>query len=197
MISTQKYKELFEEVISSKLRITQKTVVRRVSYRIIQLVVENSISTSSSVLEIQSICTLNHESETYWSLRVSPDYFRITTANKGTLFWYLIFRGVSLRFSGLFLIIGCLGIVWGVFCIRIRDDKRPFRNHRTHYGQADQYRCFYGTIKRLTDEYGRSVVFGKINVLNGFICTMAAEDDELGWKLDEMVRMVLGYQYIA
>ena len=55
-------------------------------------------------------------------------------------------------------------------------------------------------ITQITGHFSIEIVdtFGLIfTVLEGFICTMAAEDDELGWKLDEMVRMVLGYQYIA
>jgi hypothetical protein len=31
----------------------------------------------------------------------------------------------------------------------------------------------------------------------GFVLAIAGHQDELGWKLNEMVRMVLGYEYIA
>jgi len=41
------------------------------------------------------------------------------------------------------------------------------------------------------------VCYGKIKVGDGYICAMAEDHWELGDKLDEMVRMVLGYQYIA
>lgn len=64
-------------------------------------------------------------------------------------------------------------------------------------GKQGWERYFYGTIRRETDADGNPVVYGKIKVLYGFICAQAANQDELGWKLDEMVRMVLGYQYIA
>ena len=63
--------------------------------------------------------------------------------------------------------------------------------------QASVDKRFFGTITRCHDENEHPVVYGKITTNNGFICALAAENDELGWKLNEMVRMVLGYQYIA
>ena len=58
-------------------------------------------------------------------------------------------------------------------------------------------RWFYGTVNREKDENGVPVVRAEIKDLDGFVCAMASNQDELGWKLDEMVRMVLGYPYIA
>ena len=54
-------------------------------------------------------------------------------------------------------------------------------------------RCFHGTIKRETDENGNPVVYGRIKVKNGYICTMASDQWELGDKLDELVLMILDF----
>ncbi len=59
--------------------------------------------------------------------------------------------------------------------------------------QADSDRRFYGTILRGFDAEGVPVVFGKITVNNGFVCASAATQEELGKKLDELVKMVLDY----
>jgi hypothetical protein len=57
--------------------------------------------------------------------------------------------------------------------------------------RASRDRCFYGTIKRLKDENGHPVVYGKIKVNDGFIYSQADDDVELGKRLDDMVRIVL------
>ena len=59
--------------------------------------------------------------------------------------------------------------------------------------KADWDRCFWGTIKRETDAKGNPVVYGKVKVLNGFICAQAKDQWELGDMLDEMVLMVLEF----
>ncbi len=58
--------------------------------------------------------------------------------------------------------------------------------------QAVRDRRFYGSIKRGFDSDGIPVVYGKITVNNGFVCAMAACQDVLGERLDEIVKMVLG-----
>jgi len=60
-------------------------------------------------------------------------------------------------------------------------------------GKTGWDRCFHGTIKRETDADGNPVVYGKIKVLDGFICAMAANQYVLGERLDELVLMVLDY----
>ena len=50
-----------------------------------------------------------------------------------------------------------------------------------------------GTIKRDFDADGNPVVYGKIEVKDGFVCAQAEDQWELGEKLDEMVLMVLDY----
>ncbi len=57
--------------------------------------------------------------------------------------------------------------------------------------QASVDRRFYGTIQRGFDADGVPVVYGKITVLDGFVCSMAACLDVLGTRLDELVKMVL------
>ena len=54
-------------------------------------------------------------------------------------------------------------------------------------------RCFHGTIKRETCVDGNPVVYGKIKVLDGFICAKASDQWELGDRLDKLVKMVLDY----
>jgi hypothetical protein len=41
------------------------------------------------------------------------------------------------------------------------------------------------------------LVFGKITVNNGFVCASAATQEELGKKLDELVKMVLDYGLLS
>jgi hypothetical protein len=73
------------------------------------------------------------------------------------------------------------------------NDKDQFEISELFMAQADRDRRFFGTIKRETDSDGTSIVRGKIMVNNGFVCAMAACQDVLGERLDEMVLMVLDY----
>ena len=52
-------------------------------------------------------------------------------------------------------------------------------------------RCFYGTIKREMDDNGIPFVFSKIKVNQGYICSRANSQWELGEMLDELVVMIL------
>jgi len=57
--------------------------------------------------------------------------------------------------------------------------------------QADINRRFYGTIKRGCDADGTPVVRGRIEVQDGFVLAQAGCQDDLGTRLDELVKMVL------
>ena len=57
--------------------------------------------------------------------------------------------------------------------------------------QADINRRFFGTIKRGYDADGTPVVRGRIEVQDGFILAQAGCQDDLGTRLDELVKMVL------
>jgi hypothetical protein len=57
----------------------------------------------------------------------------------------------------------------------------------------DWNRCYYGTIRRSHDENGNPIVYGKIKIGNEFIYATAADQWELGKKLDEMVLLILDY----
>lgn len=57
----------------------------------------------------------------------------------------------------------------------------------------DFNRCFYGTIKRLSDANGNKYCLGKINVNQGWVCARAGCQEELGKRLDELVLLVLDY----
>ena len=57
--------------------------------------------------------------------------------------------------------------------------------------KADWNRCFSGSIIRKVDENGIPFVFSKINVNQGYICSRANYQLELGEMLDELVLMVL------
>ena len=59
--------------------------------------------------------------------------------------------------------------------------------------QADKDRRFYGTINRGFDADGVPVVRGKIMMQTGFILAQAGTQEELGKRLDELVKMVLDY----
>ena len=58
-------------------------------------------------------------------------------------------------------------------------------------GEKGWDRCFHGTIKRLKDENDIPYVFSRIKVNNGFICSRASCQWELGDRLDIIVKMVL------
>jgi len=59
--------------------------------------------------------------------------------------------------------------------------------------QASINRRFFGTIKRSFDVDGVPVVYGKIEVLDGFILAQAETQEELGERLDELVLMALDF----
>ena len=56
--------------------------------------------------------------------------------------------------------------------------------------QVNKDLCFYGTIKRFTDTKGNPTVFGRIKVGDVYVCAQAADQFELGIKLDQLVSMV-------
>lgn len=58
----------------------------------------------------------------------------------------------------------------------------------------DWNRCYYGTIRRVRDENGNPVVYGKIRIGSGYIFTTASDQWKLGEKLDEMVLLILDYE---
>jgi hypothetical protein len=57
--------------------------------------------------------------------------------------------------------------------------------------QADNERCFYGIIKRGTDENSNPFVFSRIVVNDGLIQASAPDQWELGKNLDKMCIMIL------
>ena len=63
--------------------------------------------------------------------------------------------------------------------------------------KAEWKRTFTGTITRTQDEHNNPLIHGKIPVKyknhDGYVYSIASEEDELGKKLDEMVIMVLGH----
>jgi hypothetical protein len=57
--------------------------------------------------------------------------------------------------------------------------------------QADHERCFYGIIKRGTDEFGKPFVFSSIVMPDGLIQANAPDQWILGKNLDEICKMIL------
>ncbi len=57
----------------------------------------------------------------------------------------------------------------------------------------DWSRCYYGTIRRETDDEGNPVVYGKIKIGEGYIIARAKDQWELGEKLDVIVFLILEY----
>lgn len=58
--------------------------------------------------------------------------------------------------------------------------------------KANKDRCFFGIIKRWTDNDGTPKVFSKICMPNdGFICSQASNQKTLGTMLDEICIIVL------
>jgi hypothetical protein len=49
---------------------------------------------------------------------------------------------------------------------------------------------FLGTIVRSIDKDGHPTIFGRVKVDDIYVCAQAADQNELGNKLDELVRMV-------
>ena len=70
-----------------------------------------------------------------------------------------------------------------------KEDK--FKIAELFMAQADINRRFYGTIKRGCDADGTPVVRGRIEVQDGFVLAQAGCQDDLGTRLDELVKMVL------
>ena len=73
------------------------------------------------------------------------------------------------------------------------DNKDRFEITELFMTQSSKDRRFYSTIQRGSDSDGHPVVFGKIKVLNGFVCAIASNQDVLGSWLDELVLMSLEY----
>ena len=57
--------------------------------------------------------------------------------------------------------------------------------------QADKYRCFHGTIKKVVKADDTVSHYSKIKVNDGYIQACAADRDTLGKQLDELCIMVL------
>jgi hypothetical protein len=57
--------------------------------------------------------------------------------------------------------------------------------------QADRDRRFSGSISRGQDVNGIPVIPDRIDVNNGFVCAQAGNQDALGSRLDELVKMVI------
>ena len=70
-----------------------------------------------------------------------------------------------------------------------KEDK--FKITELFMAQADINRRFFGTIKRGCDADGTPVVRGRIEVQDGFVLAQAGCQDDLGTRLDELVKMVL------
>jgi hypothetical protein len=54
-------------------------------------------------------------------------------------------------------------------------------------------RCFHGTIRRETDADGNPICYSKINIDDGYVCSMGKDQWVLGNRLDELVLLVLDY----
>ena len=57
--------------------------------------------------------------------------------------------------------------------------------------QADDERCFYGSLTRSRDEHGNPHLFSRIIVDSGLIVSSSNDQKTLGKQLDEMCTMVL------
>jgi hypothetical protein len=57
--------------------------------------------------------------------------------------------------------------------------------------QADEERCFYGSITRSRDERGNPHLFSRIMIDDGLIVSSSHNQKTLGKQLDEMCVMVL------
>ena len=77
------------------------------------------------------------------------------------------------------------------------DDKKGIKIEITELFLAkcgnDFSRCFHGTIRRETDSDGNPVVYGKINVQDGYIYAKEKDQWALGDNLDQIVLMILDY----
>jgi hypothetical protein len=72
-----------------------------------------------------------------------------------------------------------------------KKEKDTFEICEMFMGKADVHRCFFGIIKRLTDNAGNPYVFSRIVVNDSLLCARAPEQKELGRNLDEMCVMIL------
>ena len=72
-----------------------------------------------------------------------------------------------------------------------KNKENQFEITELFMAQADINRRFYGTIKRSCDADGTPVVRGRIEVQDGFVLAHAGCQDDLGTRLDELVKMVL------
>ena len=72
-----------------------------------------------------------------------------------------------------------------------KKEKDRFEICEMFMGKADVHRCFFGIIKRLTDNAGNPYVFSRIVVNDSLLCASAPEQKELGRNLDEMCVMIL------
>lgn len=59
---------------------------------------------------------------------------------------------------------------------------------------SDFNRCYYGTIRRCTDQQGHPIVYGKILVENKYVVANASDQHRLGYKLDVVLTLVLDYK---
>lgn len=57
-------------------------------------------------------------------------------------------------------------------------------------GKADIYRCFFGCIKRLSDDNGNPFVFSRLVMNKGLLCASAPEQQKLSENLDKMCKMI-------
>lgn len=71
-------------------------------------------------------------------------------------------------------------------------DKDKIQIAEMFMARASKDRCFFGIIKRWTDDNGTPYVFSKIVMPNnGFICSQEHDQRILGAMLDEICIMVL------
>jgi len=68
--------------------------------------------------------------------------------------------------------------------------KERFEITELFMAQVNKDLCFYGTIKRSIDSDGNPTVFGRKKVDDVYVCAQAADQYELGAKLDELATMV-------
>ena len=71
------------------------------------------------------------------------------------------------------------------------EKKDRFQISELFMAKADWNRTFIGSIERFTQEDGSTFVVGRIPVNNCTILASASNNDELGAKLDIIVKMLL------
>jgi hypothetical protein len=73
-----------------------------------------------------------------------------------------------------------------------KDKKDRFEICEMFMARADKHRCFFGIIKRWTDNDGTPQVFSKICMPDdGFIVAQSSDQKTLGKNLDEICKMLL------